>query len=242
MTATSPSILRRALALLNARFILLQLGLALLSFVLFAAWLRVPDSGVLDVIVSILLATLILVVAFVGEASLFLRLRASTHSRRDLLRGAAILVVMVLLWFGWNALLDHFSLNDDARAGYLNSRFPHGLRNIFSYKHLLRWSGWFWVVMRWLGTGVLLAIAVVGTFKPSLRILRSGTYWLVLIISAVLTSLVTGTLLHWTPGHGLSVESISLLLRLSTVIVFDVAIACFVLAIITALLQRTEGT
>ena len=64
---------------MTVRFVVLQLGLILIVSLLFAAWLHIPDSGVLAVVGTVLLASLILVLAFGGEASLLRRLAGSTR-------------------------------------------------------------------------------------------------------------------------------------------------------------------
>jgi hypothetical protein len=88
-----PSVLRPALQLLRGRLVLQQLGLALLVFLLYALWLRMPDASVIDVIGSVVLALVILVVAGVGESSLILRLVGTARSPRGLLRGSLLLFV-----------------------------------------------------------------------------------------------------------------------------------------------------
>ena len=61
-TARSPSVLRPALTLFSIRLVLEQIGLALLVFLLYVVWLRMPDASVLDVIGSAVLALVVLAV------------------------------------------------------------------------------------------------------------------------------------------------------------------------------------
>ncbi len=238
-------ILRSALAYMTGRFVVLQLGLILIVSLLFAAWLRVPDSGVLAVIGTVLLASLILVLAFGGEASLLRRLTGST--RGHILPGAVALLLAATLWLGWSSWLNHLSASDFTRlAGYANSRFPHSLRNVFTFENLLRWFGWVWLALQWLGAGILLAIAV--PFSQTSRPLRAGlrvgfsfSYWMILALTAIIVTSITQGMVEWTPGHGLRVEAISLVLRLVTVAIIDAVLICFVLAAITAIVVRFEG-
>ena len=146
------SVWSRALQLLTFRLLLMQLGLAVISILLFLIWLRVPDGNVFEVAFSGLLGLLILVVAMSGEAAILLRVRSLPLSRNRVLRDAVVLAITMLLWFAWSALIDRLSLHDVLRAGYLNSRFPHAYRNFFSYPHLLLWFGWLWACLRWLGS------------------------------------------------------------------------------------------
>jgi hypothetical protein len=238
-------ILRSALAHLTVRFVVLQLGLILIVSLLFAAWLRIPDSGIIVVIGTVLLASLILVLAFGGEASLLRRLAGS--ARGGLISGAVALLVAVALWLGWSTWLDHLSANDLTRAaGYANSRFPHSLRNLFSFENLLRWLGWLWLALKWLGAGLLLAIAVpfAQASRPvlaGLRVVISFSYSMTLALTAIIVTSITQGMVEWTPGHGLRVEAISLVLRLGSVAIVDAALICFVLTVITAIVVRFEG-
>jgi hypothetical protein len=239
------SLLRRALTLLRLPFVLLQGMLVLFVFLLFAAWLHVPDSSIPAFAASVLLAGFTLALALLGEALLLRRLRALSSTRGDLLRGAIAILLVTLLWFGWSALLDHQSLSNSLRAGYWNSRFPHSLRNLFSYVHLLMWIQWLWASLQWAGTGLLLAIAVAAaqTSHPArtiVRVWRSGRYWLLFLISAIFATKVTEYLLHWTPGHGLRIEVVSLVLRLGTATIVDLLLTCFILATLTALVERAD--
>jgi hypothetical protein len=239
------SILRRALALLTLRFALLQLGLAATVALLFAAWLRIPDSGIASVAATVLLALFLLALALFGEASLLHRLALLAPNRRTLLRGATALFLAAALWFAWSAWIDHLSLADGLRAAYWNSKFPRLFRGPNSFEDVLRWLGWLWLALRWLGVGLLLAAAVpcAQSSRPAragLRVLFSASYWLAFVASAGLISIVAKALLGWTPGHGLGLEAASLALRLATVVLVDAALACYVLAVVAALVLNFE--
>ena len=238
-------ILRSAFACVTVRFVLLQLGLVLIVSLLFAAWLHIPDSGVIAVSATVLLAALMLALAFCGESSLLRRLAGST--RRGLLPGAVALLLAAALWLAWSTWLNHLGANNFTRAaGYTNSRFPHSLRNIFTFENLLRWLGSTWLTLKWVGAGILLAISVpfAQTSRPvraGLRLLFSLSYWMTLAVGAIVVTSVTRRMVEWTPGHGLRIEAISLVLRLGIVAIIDAVSACFVLAVITAIVTRSEG-
>jgi hypothetical protein len=238
-------IFRNALSRVSFRFVLLQLGLVLIVALLFAAWLHIPDSGVIAVSATLLLAALILVLAFCGEASLLRRLAGLERGR--MLSGAIALLIAAALWLVWSTWLNHFDESGfiARAAGYANSRFPHSFRNIFTLENLLRWLGWMWLALKWLG-GILVAIAVpfAQTSRPvraGLRVLFSLSYWITLAVSAIIVTVITQGLIEWTPGHGLRVETISLIFRLGAVAIIDAALACCVLAVITAVVVRLEG-
>lgn len=237
MISVKRSLLGRVFDLFTLRLLLEQIGLALLVFALFALWLRVPDASAMDVIGSLLLAFLVLGLAGAGESSLMLRLCGSPRTARRLARGAVILAVAAALWFGADALLTRLEMNNGLRAGYLNSRLPHSMRNLFSYARIFVWLGWIGIILRCIGAGVLalLAFAAVTSARPIrsvVRPLRSGAYWIAVLLGLPLAVALTGALLRWTPGHGVNAEIFSLIVRLGLVAVLDGALVSLLLAIL----------
>jgi hypothetical protein len=246
---TRLSTLRSALARMSVRLVLQQIGLALLVFLLYALWLHVPDASALDVIGSALLALLVVAVAGVGESALVLHVAGRARTPERLLRGALLLLAGAVLWFGWNALLEHlrgnYNSNDALWAGYLNSRFPHQLRNVFSYQHILSWLRWMWTMLGWIGAGLVASGVFAGTasvrpLRAAGCALRSITYWAALLVGTMAATAITGALVNWTPGHGLRVEMLSLVLRLAAAALVDAAVACLVLAILAACVHRSD--
>ena len=65
-----------------------------------------------------------------------------------------------------------------------------------------------------------------------LRALRSVTYWITVVVVTIEANICTGALMGWTPGHGLRVETLSLLLRLGAAAILDALVACLLLAIL----------
>ncbi len=247
MTTRVVSVLRRALALMSFRLVLEQIALATVLSMLFALWLRVPDGSAPDVIGSALLAVVILLVAGAGESRLMLGLCGSSRSGQSLFRGALILIVAAALWFGWDELLTRLQAHDALRAGYLNSRFPHDLRNLFSYEHILRSFVWLAVSLRWIGAGIITMICFGAVTRQRMidsvrRGLRSSAFWLALLLAGVLSVSCTSFLLHWTPGHGLRVEVLSLVVRLVLVLVVDAVLAVFLLTILAGCMCETNAT
>ena len=168
------------------------------GFLLYVVWLRVPDASVLDVIGSAVLALVILAVAGAGESSLMLGLAGVPRSPARLLRGGLLLLAGAGLWFGWSSILDHMHGNDYLRAGYLNSRFPHQLRNLFSFDHLVLWLGWMWTALAWVGAAVIGLFVFVFTASPRplgtmLRALRCMTYWMAVVLCSGAVTALTGS-------------------------------------------------
>ena len=230
---------RRAFSLFSVRMVVGQIEVAICVFALFAVWLRVPDASGIEIAATVLLALLIVAVAGFGESVVFLRLCGRARTLRLMLLGTALLVAGTALWFGWSALLNHFHGDDAMRAGYFNSRLPHQFRYFFTYERIALWLGWMWNTQTWIGAGVILATAVCGVgsthpLRAMGRVLRSRAYWVVLIVGALAASIVTTSLIDWTPGHGLRREMVSLILRLGTAVLFDAVVLCLLLCAIAA--------
>lgn len=237
--------LRNAFALLPPRWIAAQIALALLVCVLCVAWLRVPDSSPAYLAATVLLGMIILALAGGGEAALLLWLSRRPLLRSRLIVGTLAVLLGVALWFGWSTLLDHFVENDPLWGGYLNSRFPPTWRNLFSYPHLLTGMYWCWTLLQWFGEGLLFALVgglVVSShpLRATKDTVRSVVYWITLIAGLYLLDTCTGWLANWTPGHGIVVEMLSLLLRMVALVSVDGVIASFILAVLAACLTRYE--
>lgn len=245
-----PSLLRNALSLLSIRLVVKQIGLALLVFALYALWLRVPDATAIDVIGTVLLALIIVAVAGGGESALILHLADRPRTPARLLRGTLFLLAGALLWLGWLALLSHlrgdYNQSDDRLAGYLNSRLPHLLRYFFTYEHILRCIVWMWDFLGWIIVGVIAAFVFAWTtsarpLSAVAMLLRSIGYWAVVVLVSLGSTLLTGWLTQWTPGHGLRVEMASLVFRLSAVLLVDAAAVCLLLATLAVFVRRNDA-
>jgi len=243
----APSILRPALSLLTVRLVLRQIGLALLVFLLYAAWLRIPDASVIEVAITVLLALLILAIAGAGESALILRLCAAPRTPSKLLRGTLMVLAGTALWLAWTAFLDHFRGNDFMRAaGYANSRFTHQLRYVFTFEHILLWLGWLWTILEWIGAGVIAIFVFAATAgaRPLRAIaytVRCIAYWCAVVLVTTATTIVTGSLMNWTPGRGLRVEMLSVILRLTFAILFDAVLVCFLLATLAVCIRQADA-
>ena len=247
MTTRTPSTLRAALSLFSIGLVLQQIALALIVFALVALWLHVPDANFLDVMATALLAIFTLAVAGAGESAFILHLAGQPRDSWKLLRGTLLLLTGAVLWLAWNALLSHFRGDDFTRAaGYVNSRFPHALRYFFSFDHILRGIGWAWSILQWIGTAVIAAFVIpaFAAVRPRAAIastLRSITWWIAALLGPIAGIILTAMLIQWTPGHGLRVEMLSLILRLGGAVLIDAAILCMLLAILAAPIRRSDA-
>jgi hypothetical protein len=203
-----------------------QIVLAAVLMLLIAGWLHVPEANVFEVLANIVLALVIACAAGAGESTIVLWLTNRHAVVSRIVRGTVTVLLAALLWYAVSVGLDHGSANDGLRAGYINSRFPASMRNVFSYEHLVTGFGWMWSALRWVIGGVLAAaaFACVACDAPVLGLLNifgSRRYWMVLSLLVIAGAWITGALLTWTPGHGLRVEMISLVVRLLIVIGLD---------------------
>lgn len=246
MTTSSPSILRSALRLMSIGRVAVQLGLALLVFLLAVLWLRNPDASILEVIGSALFGLIVLAIAGAGQARILLHLTGQPAPWRKLARGALLVLACIGLSLGWRALLAHWHVDDYEAAGYLNSRFPQSLRRYFTFEHIALWIGWIWTMLDWFGIGILaiFAFAFTASRRPAravFRALRSLTCWAALLIGTACATAITAFLVNWTPGHGLGIELTSLILRLGAAILLDVTVFCFLLAILAACIKQSDA-
>jgi len=237
--------LRGAWKLLSLRFVLQQIALALVVMGLFVVWLRIPDSHAAYVMLTVLLGLFLVALAAGGETWLLLRLAGRENTRARLIRGGVALLVAAALGLAWLYWVEHLSSSDGLRAGYLNSQMPRGLRDWFSYQHLMAGLAFGWSLLEMLGLGLVLAIAFalatseapVASIKASLR---STTYWVVLLLSEFAVAPLASLLLQWKPGHGLWIESVSLLLRLLAVLLLCGCALSFVLAILAKRVRDSD--
>lgn len=205
-----------------------QIALAALLFVLLAGWLHIPDANAFEVSISVVLAALIAAVAGAGESAIALRLTGRPVTLQSLIPGMVAVILAAVLWYALSLGVDHLGENAGLWAGYLNSRAPASLRNIFSYEHLFQWSSWLGSLVLWVAASLLAAVAFVcATCKRPVACLRailgSRTYWLSVLLFAVVEGILTGMLMGWTPGHGLGIEAFSLIARLALVVVLNAA-------------------
>jgi hypothetical protein len=239
-------VLRAAVARLRVGLVLQQAGLALLLFLLGVAWLRLPDGSAADVIGTILLGLLLIAIAGVGESWLVLHLSGLTPTRGRLLRGTLFLMAGAALWLIWSALLNHLHGSNLLSAGYLNSRIPRPLRSIFSFQHIALWLFWMWATLHWIGSGVIVALVFIATVssRPASTMrgaLRCLSYWIVLVFGSICAIVLSGSLLQWTPGHGLGIEMVSMALRLGATLLVNATLLSLLLTILAVCVGRSDA-
>jgi len=100
-------------------------------------------------------------------------------------------------------------------------------------------------VLGWIGAGLVAIAVFAGTasvrpLRAAGCALRSITYWAALVAGTMAATAITGALVNWTPGHGLRVEMLSLVLRLAAAALIDAAVVCLLLAILAACMYQSD--
>ena len=226
------------------RVALEQMALAALLSLLLAGWLHIPDANGFEVLASASLAVVLVIVAGAAETAVALHLTQRAMTLRRLLLGVGVLFAAALLWYLVSLGLGRLGQADTLRAGYWNSRLPASLRHTFSYDPLLVGLSWAWGLLRVLVAALLAALAFALITSPTPArglgvVLRSGRVWLAVALLALHDLFVMPRLLSWTPGHGLAVELLSLILRLCTVLVLAAGALAFWLTSVASRLTAT---
>lgn len=229
--------IKLALARLDASVLLLQLLGNLVLILLALAWLQIPDSHTWQFLFSVASAA-VLVGAFLGlHAHTFQRLRAVPPTAAWWVRLSVLAAVMIVGYLLLH-LIGIGRSHEALYAGYWNSKFSAHQRAFFTFERLVEWQDNFYDLMQWLLAALLLPIAFVGAatglrgIGASIgRIYRHVLYWLAVVISGFLGVWITSLLAGWTPGHGTTIEILSVLLRIGAAYTVDILLWCFVLAL-----------
>lgn len=215
-----------------------------LALILFAmAWLQLPDSHVWEFTLSIVFGVSILLVFLWIYAKTVGHLLASTTS---IWLRMLFLVIFVALWL---LLLQPIALGREKEmlfAGYWNSKLPPHLRVLFSYPRLVALQGCFYDLCRWIIAGLLLPFALEvcafgwrsTAFKRVCRVYLRWIYWVAVVFAGFMGTALTNVLTRWTPGKGLTAETISLFTRLGVVYTVDIFLWCLVLGFATVYLDE----
>jgi hypothetical protein len=211
-------------------------------------WLQIPDSHVWEFAFSILYACGFLALFFWLYSWIFKSMLKPAEEERWWLRWILLTAVIVACWLlqtPIDRLVDHRELY----AGYWTSRLPYWLRWLRTYEHLVVLQNWIYLSLRLIVAGLLLPVAVVaGASRLSdgargiFGVWSRWWYWVTALGCGWLAFAVSGKLMDWTPGHGLTGESLSLLLRLGFAFTLDVLLVCFVLQVIVVGMRRQPVT
>jgi hypothetical protein len=228
----------RAGALFFVALPLLALLVVLWLWVKEATWWELLLQGVIAIVVCAGAAT--------AQALVMHRYSRSA----DKLTPARIAVVLVwcalfgaVLWYvsGWSDFWTRLT-------PYTYSKLSHGTRESIGFRNVSRFFGimdaalvWWIVPALLLPLGVEWARAGLrrAEYRQCGRALVSVTYWAWLIVPAVIALWAPGTLVAWHPGKGLSMEMVSVAVRLT--LAYVVAVVCWLFAIAVAAQRLTTA-
>ena len=238
------SVWREALQMLRFPLVASVWVGAFLLAVLGVLWLQIPDSHVWQFGFSMLSGCGLLGLFFWFSCWIFKRMLKPVEEERWWLRWA-LLAAVIVTWWLLQMPIDKLVERRELYAGYWTSRLPHGLRWLRTYEHLVLLQDWIYFSLRLIVTGLSLPVAVVvgaGQLRADagrvFRVWSRWWYWVATLVCGWAAFAVGGKLMHWTPGHGLAGEVLSLLVRLGSVFTLDVLLACFVLAVVVVGLRK----
>ena len=243
------SFLRAAISRIAPRLVFLECTGILVLLAAGLLWLKIPDSHVWQLVLSVLLGLLIASGALATQTYILQRLRRTTASHRlwlgSLLLGAWLLI-LALLMHAANRLEDHVS----ERAGYWNSRLGSHLRTALTYNRLIHWQEDVITFLLWVVVPALLLPFLVESvsraglrsgLENALRLLKDWRHWAAVLVLLGLVRGVTPALVYWHPVDSIHGELLSALFRLPVALVLTVLLLLILFAIESELLARHDA-
>ena len=243
------SFLRGALERITVRAFFLLCAGDLAALLLGLVWLKIPDSHVWQLVVSVLLGALVVGGFLLLQVFSIQGLRRAVKPLR-LWLASLLLVAWLLLFALLVRLAGHLNDHISERAGFWNSRFGPHLRNMFSYNRLVSWQTDLVSLLLWIILPALFLPWIVESVSNvswarlpghAGRLLRDWRHWLAMVVIGGLLLWITPTLLYWHPVDSIGGEIVSALFRLPLVFLVDVGLLLFLLAIEAELLARLDA-
>ena len=210
-----------------------------------ASWLQIPDSHTWQFAFS-MVSGVLLVVAFCWLYTMTFRQLLACVPRPPHWRSWLVLALLVGLWWMLLQPVAAGRAHEGVFAGYWNSQSPPWLRHRLGYSQWVGWQERIYDWIEWLWAGFLLPLAVElcacglrpGWFRRACRVYRHWLYWLCVLLFAWVASAVTWGLAGWTPVYGLAGQIFSIGVRLGIAYSVDIALTCFLLALVAWCLDR----
>ncbi len=238
------TVLSRALPKLRFSLIALQWGGNLLAILLAALWLQIPDSHAWQCAFSMISAAALIIGFCWIQTATFARLRRTPAPATFWLRTLSFALVAAL-WFLLVQWINSGSESIPQYAYLWNSKLSPGMRITFSPARIITSLNILIDVLIWVITALLLPIAIVlgtqGLRRPSWRDARRPyrriLYWIAVFVFCIVVTQLTSALASWIPGHGVSGEVLSVILRLALAWTTDILLWCMLLAITAAWME-----
>jgi hypothetical protein len=209
---------------------------SLVVFALIAIWLQIPDSHVWQFAISILTGAVIVIAFCWLQVAVFAKVNRGA-TRGQLWARMAGFAIVAAIWFLSERWISSGSNHLWLHAAYWNSRLSPGQRVIFTPARLVSWSTALITLLEWIMFGILLPLAIeastTGPLRISIRRVRlpwsKALYWLAVIVACLVGMQLTGVLISWMPGKGISGQIASVAARLLFVYTADVLLWCILL-------------
>jgi hypothetical protein len=238
---------RTALGKIRLPLFALLWGGNLLLLLLGFAWLQIPDSHTWQFVLS-MLSAFVLACAFCWlQVTVFARLRGAVQPGSLWIRMLAF-AILITAWF----LLAQWIASGNNGVGqlayYWNSRLSASHRIVFTPARIVSTLNWVLLLAQFFLAAILIPAAIeLGTrgvrglrLTEIVRPWKRWQFWLVVYVAGICSVEATSALVNWIPGHGVGMETFSVLARLIVAWTFDALLWLVVLA--TAAAANDEDT
>ncbi len=216
---------RHSIALLRSkRLVALHLVLNAVLLVCASFWLLIPEEHIWQLLLAAI-SGLILIAAFLWLHSSTLAYGADPDPDwlglclRPSLRKIAWFLPGVVILFLCMRYVDGWIESQWETATYLYSKTPEFMRPTHGSSNYYDVLGWGIAILFWFIVPALLlpwiSAKVSGSrFSAALRALFNWRYWLAMAVTTFVGVYLTQLILNWTPGHKLTEQSVSLVIRI----------------------------
>lgn len=218
-----------AIAMLrNAKLVVLHLAGNIVLLLAATLWLLIPEAHIWQLIATFILGVAILFCALWLHCGTLAFGHNPTRGelcdgfRRSLRRIPlfALVAVVLILLMHWS---DTYGENSWEISGYFYTKMPHFLQRMWGEQHFHNWVEFKLAAMTWFLIPALLLpfLSLVAgsefsrrSFRATLCIYARWRYWLACAVASGVGVWLPAHLIHWTPGHTLTAETVSMVLRL----------------------------
>ena len=244
MNSSRPALVSRALAHFRFPILVLQGGDNLVLLLLAILWLQIPDSHAWQFALSMISAAALVLGFCWIQVATFARLR-STAQPASLWMRIVGFALAALLWFFLAQWISSGAESVPQHAYLWNSKLSPGMRITFAPARMMTGLNLLLDVAIWAITGLLLPIAIVlsteglrrPTWRDAWRPYRRMLYWIAVFVFCIVVTELTAALVNWIPGHGVSGQVVSVMLRLALAWCTDILLWCLLLAFTAAWME-----
>lgn len=201
------------------------------------AWLQIADSHVWQFVLSIVAAVCIALLFVWLYSATFRRVRVPERAAPMWL-SAVVLAVVVGVWMIVGHPIDAGREHEALYAGYWNSKLSPGMRTVFTYMRLVELQDRFYDFVEFVIAGLLIPVAVegmaagVGELRRVFSVYRRWRYWVVAAVAGAGATTISALLAGWTPGHSVTGEVLSVVVRMGVAYTVVVVLWCLVVAVV----------